>query len=468
MATARIDQSSCLVVDRTYISIPDMALRAAYALLILAACDASELVLGFVFSLELNTKQHILVGFCLSAAALFLLLSNAISSRTIRYGLLLLSSIIFLFMLLHSAIFSGTSERVFLAQWYFVVIVTILLVGLRNSINDDFYKVVFGSISVLSAFVVVKILLISDVPFLDLVSIYEERRLTYLGFVNSFAYVCAVGILFGGIAWLRERRYCGKSVSRNVVYFFFSLSPIIYLLASKSKGGIAVLAIGFAVLFFGWRLWAFGAVLSGTVVALANENITAVFLRLMMYGRSAEPDFIIEKVNAAFSIRFAASIFFNDPIGFLGRAPFGVGLDEALAATVYISNYDVIMKTHSLLLVLIDAYGIFALLVVMMLLIYIIAMHEPLVYLGALALSIPIVFTNEPHGFYAILLMLVFGARHRIVNPIDNNQWVGHVGVRRPGRIKVGNSADVTSSSNLSMLALGPFCSRAMSDEDGE
>lgn len=385
---------------------------AATAILVVLAfltAHGMEVFFGYVASFEFLFKKHYVLGHLVSVLAAYLLLiysRTKVSFENIFFTLLF--AVIFSFASLRDLLVFSTFEPIVLSELFSVLLVALIIREYEQKLEIDVYGIFYFVVCVLAATVLARIIFTHNEGIVDLASIGNLRLATHLGFVNSFAYVCAFGILCGIVSWLGTDRPRETQKKINVIHIGLLVFPLLYLLISKSKGGIAVTFIGSSILFFRVRtiLLVSGAILSIVVLA-KSPFLVNLFYRFMMLGREAPEDQIVDKVSAMFSNRFSASEFFRNPAGFLNEHPFGIGLSNALDKIYIIPGKDVYHGNHSLLLIFIDSYGLLALVFLLVLITFTSVRTKTKFTLGFLMILIPLTFTNTVNFSYSIPITLM-------------------------------------------------------------
>lgn len=368
-----------------------------------------EVIFVYVFSFDFLFKKHfILVNYfvCLLAFLVLVLYNTKVSFRVLLF--ILLCSMFFAFVTLRDLLVFSSYELIMTLELYSILIMAAVMAEYEKRYQFDAYGFIFKVISFLSLVLVIKIFLTYEGSVRDLVSFSEIKRLTHLGFVNAFAYVCAYGVLCAAMSWWRSDFILKKSKSQAFRYLCLLFFPLLYLLISKSKGGIAVVLLGGMVLYFRLRTLAFFSSLLATIGLLASTTFsTDLFLRFMMIGRDASKSEVAEKVASMLANRVGASDLFHSPLTFFSQNPFGVGLGRVMSKEYLVLGKDVIVKNHSLLMVLIESYGLLCVILFGVIFLFTSINLKHRFILGICMIAVPIIVRNEPNTYYVIPLLLM-------------------------------------------------------------
>jgi len=336
-----------------------------------------------------------------------------------------LCSLLVVFFVLYEGLFYGVIDLFFILDLYAIVLASMVMVeySKKNHIVDAFFCI-FVVVSIVSLVVILKLFVDYGFALIGFLSLSDVKRLTHLWFVNSFAYSCAFGILCGCVSWSRGAMVQKHDMRWKCIYFVTLVFPLMYLLLSKSKGGLALTFIGAAMLYLRARAFIALAGIAAVMSLFYHDFLVDTFVKMMMLGRTAPQG---EMVNKAFSMvtsRFGASYFRQSPIDFLINHPFGVGTSMAWAATYAVPGKDVVIKNHSLLLILIDSCGVPAVLSILFVVVRGFCTIRPRLYflLGLSMLAIPVTVVNEPSLAYAIPLVIIM-SRQTFVNYGFSKRW---------------------------------------------
>lgn len=375
-----------------------------------SATGGIEVFFSHVLSIgEIYIKQIILAGTIFVVLALIGLIELGRFSYRKDHLLKLVS---------FAAIASGLAcfELLFHGDVHIVFLSQIVLIGGIAYVMSLYYN--YSDVDVLYIYFVVNsgvaLSLLFDLGFnhgLNLVAManpMDIKRISYLGFVNSFSYACAYAIVIGVISFLKyssNDRSADKH-AKKITILFLIIFPIVYLLIAKSRGALAIAFAGTLFVLLPRRYLVSVLMVCLVMVVLFPKSSYELLCDIMMLGRTAAKGGIAEKIKSMFLCRYEASLFIDNPIKFLMDNPWGVGSVKAWHVKHFIAEKNIAIKNHSLFFIFIDAYGIFAVLG------FIIAGFKLLdrltgyTLLGMLFLS-PILFVNVPNIALSIPLMLM-------------------------------------------------------------
>jgi hypothetical protein len=375
-----------------------------------SATGGIEVFFSHVLSIDdIYIKQIVLAGTAFAVLALIGLIELGRFSYRKNHLLKLIS---------YAAIASALAcfELLFHGNFHIVFLSQLVLIGISAYVMSLYYK--HSDVDVLYIYFVINscvaLSVLFDLAFthglnlVDMANPMGIKKLSHLGFVNSFSYACAYAIVIGAMNYFKYSSIAvpAEKHAKKITILFLIIFPAVYLLISKCKGALAIAFAGTLFVLLPRKYLLTVLMVCMAMVVLFPKSSYELLTDVMMFGRTAAEGGSAEKIRSMFLCRYEASLFLDNPIQFLVENPWGVGSVKAWQVKHFIVEKNIIIKNHSLFFILIDAYGFFAILGFIITGFYLLDRLNGYTLLGMLFLS-PILFINVPNIALSIPLMFL-------------------------------------------------------------
>ena len=366
-------------------------------------------VISYIFNYQgmYMKKELIMNSFVCFSGLLYLLINSSINLRSMIYLLLFMVIAVF-FSFVDMYFGMKLSDMRFIGVFYSIFIL-IILSEYFKFYHEYLFKIFCNVVNLIAFLLILKLLFnVSDIW--NLFNPVGFKSITFLPFVNMFAYICSFAIISYFFYYQNYNNLKVKKVSLQSIFFILLnvIFCLFYLIMAKSKGAIFLTIIGplliymshmkviniFTILFF--------FIPSICILILFDPNDTFIN-SLLLYGRTVDESSLVqEKIAAMFSNRFVLSEFLSGPLNFLYQNFFGVGWDVATKKDVTTN-----VGIHSLIILLIEAYGFISILFFTAVLSFVKYKLKLKYLLPTIMILVPGLLTNQIYLMYVIPLLIM-------------------------------------------------------------